>query len=198
MTTELFFLNKVKDFYFLNQNGVYEIRNPKKWLKNKTTENFGKTLDAEYCAKKVMIFLDKLLLEKKFNCVHDFSKTALGEICYNLQIIKDDHINNLSHSLCINLSTLIPYFHIHVLELKRNKTNFSKWSGIPTRNIMLEKKSYKSEIDSLKKILTVDLFLNEFPDFLVQKKIPEIYTNDIRKGEFTFYNAFFQREYDTR
>jgi len=57
---------------------------------------------------------------------------------------------------------------------------------------------YKDEIERIKKYLVSKLELKEFPDILIDKVLPNISTEDINKGEFTFYKGFFQREYDTR
>ncbi len=199
MYSKEFFDNVIEDKYIMSDNGHYVFCGDE-WSRECMYFSRRTVLNSKLCSKKIISYLNKYLIEHKtFTCVQDYSRTQINGMCYNLQLINDIHKLNLSHSLCINLSVIAPFFHIHVLELKRKKDNFSKWNGFPERINLLENSTYKKDIADIKNFLTSKLCLNEFPDNLLDEIVtPDIFTEDIRKGEFTYFNAFFQREFDTR
>lgn len=196
--TKNYFNKKIEENYFLSDKGFFELNEKKSWfLECSNIED--DVLVAKICAQRILFFLNQILEKnKKFTTVQDYSRTSVNGMCYNIQIIADDYKAYLSHSICINISTIIPFFHIHVLELKRLKENFAKWDGIPKRKKNLESINYKEEIQEIKKFLSKELCLTEFPDFLENELTHNIFTEDIRKEDFTYFKAFFQREYYTR
>ena len=193
------YFNKMieENFVFLNK-GYYAFNEQKKW-KIKCSKNKSSILEPHNCSQKVLAFLNEMLLNsKRFTCVKDYSKNEVNGQCYNVQILSDNYELSLSHSICINISVIIPFFHVHVLELKRKTDNFHKWDGVPDRKIFLEKNTYRGEIRQIKDFLVSKLCLKDFPEELIYKLVPGIFTEDISKEDFTYFNAFFQREYDTR
>jgi len=193
-----YFYKIVKEKYIFSDEGYY-IFNGDKWSINCIMPTKKRQLNADSCSKEIFSFLKKYLdNQKTFNSIQDYSTTKINGMCFNHQLISDKHELSLSHSLCVNLSTIIPFFHLHVLELKRKENNFPKWDGLPVRNKDLEEGDYKVHVDSIKDFMISKLCMREFPDSLTNKVVPEIYTEDIRKGSFTYFNAFFQREYYTR
>lgn len=188
----------IKEKYILSEEGYYSF-NDEKWIIDCSTSSTERQLNAKICSKEIISFLKEYLdNHKSFNTIQDYSTTEINGMCFNFQLIKDNHKLNISHSLCVNLSVVIPFFHLHVLELKRKENDFSKWDGFPVRKKNLEEEVYKLHIDAIKSFITSKLCLREFPDNLTNKVIPEIFTEDIRKGNFTYFKAFFQRDYYTR
>ncbi|MEA1784552.1 hypothetical protein U1E44_00470 [Arenibacter sp. GZD96] len=142
-------------------------------------------------------FLNGLIKENKNYTLHDYTLFEGGDRCYNIQLIKDFHEERKSHSLCINLSVLIPYYTIHILEVRRSE-NFKKRIGGPERMIHLEATIYNELISKVKNYLNVELGLYLFPENLINKVIPDISYENSDFGEFTFYNAFFLNSFYTR
>lgn len=198
MNSNNYFRKMINNLYFTSEYGYYDVKRDVKWAKKASADDdTSQLIDAKHCAEKTLVFLKTFLTKSdSFTCVEDFSRVEIGELCYNIQLIKDDRIENLSHSICVNISNLIPFFHLHILELKRNEENFSKWRGLPVRVKKLENSVYLKEVLAIKKYLTNDLQLQEFPEELLNRRANGIYTKDIEN--FTYYNAFFQREFDTR
>lgn len=186
--------DKLKEIYTKNQEDGYTLKYDKWSFKNKNGN-----IDSAYCADKCLKYLNNIFAEnKKFSTVQDFSIIRNGYGCYNLQLIKDNYEKNHSHSICVNISLSIPIFHIHVLHLERQPSNFPKWNGLPYRDKKLEIVNYKDDIHNIRNLLISNLGLIEIPDSLIEEKISWLYTEDISLGDFTYYKAFFQREFYTR
>ena len=188
-------INKV----FVDSNKGFFKPNFQKWQTIREDFEQPRILNPEICGELCLKKMETLLVEyPDFNTVQNFTEPAMVGYCQNIQIINDNYENNYSHSLCVNISDIIPYFHIHVLELKRKKNNFSKWDGLPFRRKELEITDYSSLLQKIKIFLSQDLGLMEFPEVLVNKVLPSINTENIDLGDFTYYNAFFAETFDTR
>ena len=186
------------ELYFKTDKGFYTpvLEN---WSYSIPQEGVTLYLNHQICSEKCVLFLNEILKSSNdFSCVKDFSKITGGGICHNLQIIKDDLERSYSHSICVNISLLIPVFHIHVLQLNRKSADFSKWNGLPFRQKELEKTIFLEEITNITDFLINRLNLIKFPDNLINEKVDGIFTEDINKNDFTFYTALFQREFYTR
>ena len=170
-------LNKIKSWqYELRLNGTIIHINP------------------EICASKCLSFLEDLKRQNDYTTVQDYTLPLSTGICHNVQLIKDNYEKKNSHSICINLSRVIPFFHIHVLNLNREKDNFPKWNGLPYRVESLETQEYAKIIRKIRMFLSSKLGLYEFPNELVDKKISAIPSGE----KFTYYNAFFAESFYTR
>jgi len=169
------------------------------WVANPKLNVSENIAGIDQCIEKTEAFLNKILKDdSRFNTIQDYSMVEIGELYYNLQLINDIHELNVSHSLCINISVIAPLFHIHLLELQRKVGNFAKWDGLPQRNIQLEKNQYFDVIGNTTTFLEQELGLFELPENLSNSVIPGAFTEDIEIDTFTYYNAFFLRDYYTR
>lgn len=187
---------KLKEIYTGPDENGYFLK-PTEWANQKNDRD--NSVDAHYCATKCLELLNTIFARKrKFTCVQNFTNIVNNYGCYNLQLILDNLEESYSHSICINISPSIPFFHIHVLVLNRQPTNFPKWKDFPKRDKHLEKITYSTEISTIKDLLIEDLGLHEMPEALIETVIPWLFTEDIHQGEFTYYQAFFQREFYTR
>lgn len=115
----------------------------------------------------------------------------------NIQLVKDLFDQSRSHSICINISLLIPFYTIHVLEIKRSE-DYRKRIDEPRRRKELEDGEYKGGIQRIKEYLHEEMNLNDFPEELIEKVIPDISFENSDFGCFTFYNTFFLNEFYTR
>jgi hypothetical protein len=195
--------NTVKDVFNQRLAEIFTETKKKGYLLNYTEWSYlndkNESIDSFYCAEKCLGFMDNILSKNKhFSCVQNFTKIVNQYGCQNLQLISDNRNKNYSNSICVNISLSIPFFHIHVLHLKRKSDNFSKWAGLPIRDRNLESETYVSEISKIKHFLKSGLKLNEMPDNLIECNIPWLYNQDVPKGHFNYFQAFFQREFYTR
>ena len=190
------FLQIVYEYYPVGiESGTLDYRNSKEFIK---LYNLIKNADVENeDTRKLKLFLSHFVKKGENFCVQDYTLLVSLDRCYNIQLIKDNFKQHISHSICVNISLLIPYYTIHVLEIRRGEDH-SKWISSPERKVELETKTYKNVIGEIKDYLNSELNLNEFPEELIYKVIPNIHFENARFGKFTFYNAFFINEFYTR
>lgn len=194
-----YFDQSIDKIYTEDNRGFYSV-NYQEWSINPdVNKKSSQVISIEKCSEKLLLFLEGLLRKSEsfFTTVQNLSRPTGGDFCVNLQIIKDDFANSKSHSLCVNISRLIPFFHIHVLSLNRKKDNFSKWDGLPERNKELEEGCFKDYVQEIEKFLLEVSFLNKFPDSLIHKKVDRLLTEECM-NECTYYNAFFMGSFYTR
>ncbi|WP_034040589.1 hypothetical protein [Wocania ichthyoenteri] len=161
----------------------------KKLIGNATKENL--------ITKKLKRFLFDYIKKNKNLSVQDYTLFVSEDRCYNIQLINDNYEKNIMHSICINISLLIPYYTIHVLETKRSE-DYKKRISNPKRKVELEEKNYKEIIHSIKEFLNTNLNLTPFPHRLLFKIIPDISFQNSGFKKFSFYNAFFLDDFYTR
>jgi hypothetical protein len=135
------------------------------------------------------------LIEKEFtqsNILSNFQNmTSFSfdrSLSYVVEILESD---KTLIKICVNISIIIPYYTIYVLENKI-ELNPYKWITMPTRVKEKEKTHYKQHIDEISSILKKVILYNPFPDELIDKVIDDIAFQDNKFGDFTFFNAFFQ------
>ncbi len=114
---------------------------------------------------------------------------------YNFQLYKIS--NNKIYSICTNISFLIPFYSIYVLEVDIDPMTL-KWKTFPKWNKSIEESMFKEEISNLS--LGIENYLGyfPFPKDLHNKIIEDVSFHDIKKGNFTHYNAFFLDEKNIR
>lgn len=98
--------------------------------------------------------------------------------------------NNKLIKLCVNISLLIPYYVIYVLENEIQIDPY-KWITLPKRNKKLETTKYSEHIALISLIIKNITKFNLFPEDLANVILPDLSFKDIRMGDFTFFNAFF-------
>ncbi|WP_306352959.1 hypothetical protein [Flavobacterium sp. '19STA2R22 D10 B1'] len=125
---------------------------------------------------------------------HDVTLFSSGDRALNFQLTT--MLGNKLHSICMNISILIPYYTYYVLEAEVDVDKL-KWIKKPIIRKDLEA-LYSDEIEKMC-ILTENKFrFSKFPIELLDYKLPEINKSFIPFGDFTFFNAFFLDEYYTR
>lgn len=97
------------------------------------------------------------------------------------------------NKLCINISLLIPFYCIYVLE-NEIELNPYKWKTLPERNKELEANQYKEIIYLVSEIIEKNIKFCRFPEEIANSIIPDIGFKDVQIGEFTYFNAFFLDE----
>lgn len=101
--------------------------------------------------------------------------------------------NNKLIKICINISILIPYYVIYVLE-NEIQVNPYKWITLPKRNKKIEITKYSEHISLISSIVENITGFNLFPENLTDEILPDLSFKDIKMGNFTFFNAFFLDE----
>lgn len=112
-----------------------------------------------------LVGIDKITKNKLINITsfEHFDRSFNFKVNYN--------IDNLTHSVYIYISFLVPHFLI----LTKDKNNYK----------------LNMEIKNLSISISTKLGLCQFPSDLINIVIQEISFQDIKEGEFTFFNAFF-------
>ena len=110
-------------------------------------------------------------------------------ISFEVDYIVGDKLNKF----CINISLILPYYNIFVLE-NQIELNPYKWITLPVRNKNLEEKQYSDLIKITSSMIEKTTAFSKFPEKLSNFIISDLSFNDIRFGSFTLYNAFFLDE----
>ena len=138
------------------------------------------------------------------NPVMNFHNATLfhwNDRCYNLQLA--ELVGDKHYSVCLNISTVIPYYLVYVLETTLIDTKNEPGSfGIPRmtelfRNIEKEA-HYKDLMQNMSLVAETYFEVKPFSEELLQTVIPNIAFEPIKFGEFTFFNAFFLDKYHIR
>lgn len=134
------------------------------------------------------------LLEKEFSKnikIHKIQdRTSLSFdrcLSYELEIIEND---NVLVRICLNISLIVPYYVIYILENKINIDPY-KWLTLPIRNKKMEMNTYSSHINSISLIVEKKLNINLFPEKFLHIIIPDLSFQENSFNEFTYFNAFF-------
>lgn len=118
----------------------------------------------------------------------DVSMLNWHDRCFSFELDFNDGEN--LHLICLNISVLIPFYSIRVLENKINKKSF-QWETNPVRNRKLETEKYKELVAQIEVIVENTLNYKKFPENILNIVIEDISFQDIKFGEFNFFNAFF-------
>ncbi|HBK70599.1 MAG TPA: hypothetical protein DDZ39_02900 [Flavobacteriaceae bacterium] len=146
---------------------------------------------------KLKQFLSVISSKNVDMSVQDYTLLGSNDRCFNIQLVKDLFHEARTHSICINISILKPYYTINVLEIQRS-SDFKRRIGSPQRKESLETGIYKNIITKIQKYLNEQMGLENFPESLLNKVIPDISFQNSNFGQFTFYNAFFMDDFYTR
>ena len=149
------------------------------------TNNFSK--ENEYTISYNLL-LSEFKKHEKLKDIKDVSLLHWQDRALSFEI--DFLLDNKLNKLCLNISLLIPYYVVILLE-NEIELNPYKWVTLPKRNRILEATEYKDLLNLISSIVEDTIKYNKFPEDLVNTILPDLSFNDIRIGNFTFYNAFF-------
>lgn len=169
----------------------------------KTTHEYKKLTEVLNSIEKNYLNYTEEVLEtiQKTALFHEFYKADVTNLnlldrCFNFQLVDFDYEKSKQYSICLNLSFLVPFYTIYVLEADVDFKQ-KKWTSYPSRNTDAEKLSYLPEITALRKIAeNMNYYLLD--EKIQVQKIHNINFQNIESGDFNFFNAFFLNEYYTK
>lgn len=118
--------------------------------------------------------------------------------CHNLHFVEIR--GTIHHALCINVSTIIPYYTTYVIEwdikekLQEPADPFRSTSDYPKKALTVSKED-QVVLDKMARVAESTFGYKSFPEDLLNEIIPDINIETIKMGEFTFFNAFFLDDY---
>lgn len=129
---------------------------------------------------------------------HVVQRFVSNDRCHNLQFaeLKD----NIQYSICLNVSTIIPYYTTYVVEwdiiekLTEPVDFFRMTSKRPVKSTQIEKE-HKQIMDKMAQMAESEFGVKPFPKELLNTVIPDITIETIGLANFTFFNAFFLDDY---
>lgn len=167
--------------------GICNIEERAKYLSSIEYKNLYNTINSP----TIDIERKNILKELKNNTLLKNSKdqTLLSFdrcLTFEIEIVES---NDTLIKICLNISTLDPYYIIYVLE-NEIILNPYRWKTLPKRNIKKEKTTYKKEIEAITEIIEKKMF-KKFPEKFAKIIISDLSFQDARIGNFTIYNAYF-------
>ena len=142
--------------------------------------------------------IESLDLSKNF---HNATLFHWNDRAFNLQLAElkgDKH-----YSVCLNVSTVVPYYLTYVLETTLIDTKndpdslFDFKITTPFRNIEMEN-HYDDLLQKMASVAEAFFDVKPFSQELIETIIPDLTFETIRPGKFTFFNAFFLDDYHIR
>lgn len=176
--------------YLYYPKGISNIENREMYLSSieyirltNIIDNFHNNTD------KNNLLISKL---KKHPLLHSIKDVTLLEwqdraLSFEMEIVKN---GNKLVKICLNISLIIPYYIVYVLE-NEIKTNPYKWVTLPKRSEKLELTDYNDHLKLISRIVEEETKFSAFPKNISNIVLPDICFNDIKMGEFTFFNTFF-------
>lgn len=135
------------------------------------------------------LLLEKLKAYDIIDKIQDLTSLSFDRcLTFEIDYLKGD---NKLIKISINISILIPYYMVYVEE-NQIELNPYKWITLPKRNITLENTEYKEHLNLISSIVEETIKFHKFPEDIALKIIPDISYQDVRMGDFTFFNAFFR------
>ncbi|MFL9837551.1 hypothetical protein ABS768_08585 [Flavobacterium sp. ST-75] len=132
---------------------------------------------------------------ENFRLVHRFH---VNDRCHNLHFV--ERRGTILHSLCLNVSTVVPYYTTYVIEwdikekLQDPPDPFRMTRDYPKKAVIVSEED-KAVLDKMAKVTESTFGYKSFPEDLLTEIIPDINIETIKMGEFTFFNAFFLDDY---
>ncbi len=130
-----------------------------------------------------------------FRVVQRFSA---NDRCHNLHFV--ERRGTILHSLCLNVSTVVPYYTTYVTEwdikekLQDPPDPFRMTSNYPKKALIVNEED-KAVLDKMAKVAENTFGCKPFPEDLLTEIIPDVNIETIKMGEFTLFNAFFLDDY---
>ncbi len=185
--------------YYYYPKNISSITNSNEYINSKEYKRLSLKLKGEDYKKK-----DIEKLKKNIEVIHktkifDYTIPTWEDRCLNLQfLLKTENSIEKKTILCINISKLIPFFVIYILEVEFDEIQ-NRLKYLPRRNYNKEKFDFKKNVESVKQIVYSNLNShNEFPSELLYRKLENVNFQDIKMGDFTFFNAFFLNFHTTQ
>lgn len=179
-------------------DNISELNELEKYNKSSEHQNLCKILTSfENKHRNEGLFTEFMNEFKEINSTmhfHDVTSFNSCDRALNLQLTQ--MVGNHLHSICLNISVLVPYFTCYVLDGTLDLEQ-RIWINKPYKNEALEK-SYVNEINKIITLVEKKYNITKFPSELLDYKLPQISRGFINFGDFTFFNAFFLDEYYTR
>lgn len=122
----------------------------------------------------------------------DVSLLDWQDRCFTLEMNLQN--NNKNYKLAIYISYIIPFYLINFFENEIDITT-KEWLSFPERNLDLLNTEYLDIKKKICQIIEKEFNYFEFPNNLLDEKILNLSFQDIRFGQFTFYNAFFKNDF---
>ncbi len=142
-------------------------------------------------SKQIKLLIDKFLKNNLTNKIQDMTSFDFDRcLSFEIEIVEGD---NKLIKICLNISLLIPYYIVYILE-NEIQLNPYKWITLPKRIKEKEINQYKEHLETISSIVEEITMFNKFPEDIANTIIPDLAFQDIRMGSFTFFNAFFQEK----
>ncbi len=188
--------NQLKNIaYLFYPKDICNINEKEKYIFSDEFKRLSFVLNSFYLINSNLIPKDKLMSCFQLNSltkeIQDKSILNIDRcLTFEIEIIEND---NKLVKICLYVSLIVPYYSVYVLENEISLTPY-KWLTIPKRNKILEKNKYDAYIQIISSIVEEVTMFNKFPEQLGKIILPEISYQDITKGNFTLFNAFFNDE----
>ena len=146
-------------------------------------------------------FYDRIRLLDTSKNFHNAALFHWNDRCYNVQLA--ELIGDKHYSVCLNVSVIVPFYLVYVLETTLTDTTNEPGSfGIPrfTKPVINTEKSsdYKVLMQQMASVAESYFNVKPFPEELLNDVISDLTLEDIKLGAFTFFNAFFLDKYEIR
>lgn len=175
--------------YCFYPKGIDNVLERERYLNSKELVhlfNFLNNVDVKSTVEKLEMEIKR---DNRFQNIQDRSSLSFDRcLTFDLEIFS----NNKLIRIVLEISVLFPYYYIYVTE-NQFEINPYKWITLPKRCKVLEEE-YSSEITSLMYIVDRITGYSPITDDIMNMKIDDVSFQDVEKGNFTVYNAFFKDE----
>lgn len=121
----------------------------------------------------------------------DISMLNWQDRCFTLEYVELEE--NKLYRTIVYMSIIIPVYYVEVLENEINHET-KMWKTSPVKVKLLENEKFKNNLFKVSQLLESKFFYTKFPSYLINENIDDLTFQDIRKGDFTFFNLFFTNE----
>lgn len=175
--------------YLYYPKGISNIENRENYLSSNEYTRLTNVIANFYNNTDNNILMSKLKIHPLLNSMKDVTLLEWQDraLSFEMEVVKN---RNKLIKICLNISLIIPYYIIYVLE-NEIKTNPYKWVTIPKRSEKLELTDYNEHLKLISRIVEEETKFSAFPKNISNVVLPDICFNDLKMGEFTFFNAFF-------
>ena len=185
---EIILKNIAYNYYPKNICNIKNLQEYSSSIEFKRLINIVNSFNDDFMLNDFKILFSELKKEELFKNIKDNSSFNSDRcLTLNIEFLENnDRLININ----INISLLIPYYFIYIVE-NQIKLNPYKWITIPKRNKLLEKEKYNNQINTISKLIEKMLNFRKFPENLLSIIIKDLSFQDNSFGNFTFFNAFF-------
>lgn len=121
----------------------------------------------------------------------DISMLNWQDRCFTLEYaeLEEDKL----YRTIVYLSIINPVYYVQVFENEINLET-KTWKTSPVKVKLSENEKCEDNVFKISQLLESKFFYTQFPSHLINEKIDDLTFQDIRKGDFTFFNLFFTNE----